>query len=247
VQFKMIIVGDELLSGKRADKHMPFVIRLLAGYGLKLAEVRIVGDEAELLTQTFRETLASNSVVFSFGGIGATPDDITRQCFSTAAGLDLKRHAEFVRILENKFGEDAYPNRIRLTEFPEGASLIPNPVNQMAGFSLLQHHFVPGFPNMAQPMIEWVMESEYASLFNPDPDTERLIQVSGTPESELIPTIEETLEAYPGVRIASLPSTRRRGEVELGVKGQRDVVRLAGDCLVKALKKQNIKFIEYSE
>ena len=154
MQFKMIIVGDELLSGKRVDKHMPFVVRLLAGYGLKLEEVRIVGDEADLLTRTFRETLASQAVVFSFGGIGATPDDITRQCFAEAAGRNLVRHPDFVRILEEKFGAAAYPHRIHLTEFPEGASLIPNPVNRMAGFSLLQHHFVPGFPNMAHPMID---------------------------------------------------------------------------------------------
>ena len=162
MQFKMVIVGDELLSGKRNDKHMPYLVHLLAGYGLQLDEVRIVGDEPDLLTRTFRETLASKAAVFSFGGIGATPDDITRQCFAAATGLKLVRHPGFVRILEEKFGADAYPHRIHLTELPEGASLIPNPVNRMAGFSLLQHHFVPGFPDMAHPMIRWVMEHEYA-------------------------------------------------------------------------------------
>lgn len=247
MQFKMVIVGDELLSGKRNDKHMPYLVHLLEGYGLQLDEVRIVGDESVLLTRTFRETLASGAVVFSFGGIGATPDDITRQCFAVAAGRKLVRHPDFVLILEEKFGADAYPHRIRLTEFPEGASLIPNPVNQMAGFSLLQHHFVPGFPDMAHPMIRWVMEHEYADCFNPDPDVEQLIQVIDQPESKLIPMIEATLKAHPGVRIASLPSTNNRGRVELGIKGQIAVVKQAKAYLIQTLNEENINYLEYSE
>lgn len=247
VKFKMIIVGDELLSGKRRDKHLPFMVELLAGYGLSLDEVRIVGDEPELLTRTFHETLATDAAVFSFGGIGATPDDITRQCFAAAAGCELVRHPEFVKILEEKFGADAYPNRIHLTEFPQGASLIPNPVNRMAGFSLHRHHFVPGFPDMAQPMIRWVMEHEYSSCFNSDPDIENLIQIIDHPESDLIPLIESTLEAHPAIRIASLPSTKNRGQVELGVKGQRAEVEMAKQTLLTALDEHNINYLEYSE
>ena len=201
----------------------------------------------ELLTQTFRETLASGAVIFSFGGIGATPDDITRQCFAAALGVSLTRHEEFVTILENKFAEQAYPNRIRLAEFPEGSILIPNPVNQMPGFSLREHHFVPGFPNMAHPMIEWVLDHYYQNYFQAEPDIEYLIKVENTPESELIPLIEYVLEANPEIRIASLPSTQHYGEVELGVKGKKEKVLIAGKQFKEALKKSNIKFTEYSD
>jgi len=247
MQFRIVIVGDELLSGKRRDKHMSFVIEALSKRGLKLAEVRIVGDEPELLTQTFKETLASGAAVFSFGGIGATPDDITRQCFATALGVALEPHKEFVTILENKFGQQAYPNRIHLTEFPEGSTLIPNPVNQMAGFSLREHHFVPGFPNMAHPMIEWVLDHYYQAFFQAEADAEYLIKVENTPESELIPLLENVLETNPEIRIASLPSTQNRGEVELGVKGKKESVLIAAKQLKNALKNSNIKFTEYAD
>jgi len=247
MQFRIVIVGDELLSGKRGDRHMSFVIEALAKRGLKLSEVRIVGDEPELLAQTFRETLASGAVVFSFGGIGATPDDITRQCFAAASGIALTPHKDFVSILENKFAEQTYPNRIRLTEFPVGSTLIPNPVNQMAGFSLQEHHFVPGFPNMAHPMIDWVLDHYYQDYFQSEPDIEYLLKIENTPESELIPLIEAILEANPEIRIASLPSTRRHGEVELGVKGDKEKVLIAGKQLKYALENSNIKFTEYAD
>ena len=247
MQFRVVIVGDELLSGKRRDRHMSFVIDALTKRGLKLAEVRIVGDEPELLMQTFRETLASHTVVFSFGGIGATPDDITRECFATALGVRLKPHKEFVAIIENKFAEQAYPNRIRLAELPEGATLIPNPVNQMAGFSLNEHHFVPGFPNMAHPMIEWVLDHYYQDYFQSEQEFEYALMTKNTPESELIPVIESTLNTFPEIRIASLPNTKNRGEVELCVKGKKESVLIAGKKLKEALIKSSIKFTEYSD
>ncbi len=242
MQFGIVIVGDELLSGKRSDKHMLFVIDALEKRGLKLSEVRIVGDEPDLLVRTFRETLVSGMAHFSFGGIGATPDDITRQCFAAALDVPLQRHPEFVRILEEKFGEQAYPNRIRLAELPEGATLIPNPVNRMAGFSLRNHHFVPGFPNMAHPMVEWVLDHYYQDHFQAEAEVEYLIKVVNTPESELIPLIESVLAANPDIRIASLPSTQRHGEVELGVKGEKEKARIAVQQLERALEKADMAF-----
>jgi molybdopterin-biosynthesis enzyme MoeA-like protein len=159
MQFGIILIGDELLSGKRQDKHLEFVIHALKGRGLELSWVRIVGDEPEMLTQTFRETFATNAAVFSFGGIGGTPDDITRQCVAKAQKLKIERHPKAMQIMQEKFGEDLFPNRVRMAELPAGSDLIPNPINQVPGFSLQQHYFVPGFPNMSHPIIEWVLES----------------------------------------------------------------------------------------
>ncbi|WP_018233437.1 competence/damage-inducible protein A [Thioalkalivibrio thiocyanodenitrificans] len=214
-----LIIGDELLSGKRQDKHQTFLIGALARRGMQLSWVRVVGDDEELLVRTFRETLSAGDAVFSFGGIGATPDDLTRPCLARAAGVELVYHPEAVALIEQRFGESAYPNRIRMAELPLGSALIPNPVNQVPGFSLRGHHFVPGFPNMAWPMVEWVLDTHYAHLSSSVAHIERLLVLHGTAESDIIPLMEALLELFPDVRLSSLPSSRNRQEIELGVRG----------------------------
>ncbi|MFM7972357.1 MAG: molybdopterin-binding protein, partial [Betaproteobacteria bacterium] len=92
MNFGLIIVGDEILSGKRQDKHLPKVIELLTTRGLQLSWARYVGDERERITAVIRDAHASVDVVFSCGGIGATPDDHTRQCAAAALGLGLALH-----------------------------------------------------------------------------------------------------------------------------------------------------------
>ena len=148
--FGLIVIGDELLSGKRQDRHFPHLSGLLAERGLELRWVRLISDEAALITQTLRDTLAGPDIVFSCGGIGATPDDRTRQCAAEASGRPLAFHPDGVAALEARFGRPVEPTRrLRLVEFPEGTALIPNPINQVPGFSLDDHHFMPGFPSMA--------------------------------------------------------------------------------------------------
>jgi molybdopterin-biosynthesis enzyme MoeA-like protein len=202
--------------------------------------VRIVGDDPDLLARSFRETLAVDDLVFSFGGIGATPDDRTRQCLAAAAGLEITRHPEAVAILEQRFGPDAYPNRIRMAELPEGSRLIPNPVNQVPGFSLGHHHCVPGFPNMAWPMVEWVLDTHYSHLHGQVPRIERLWLLRGAHESELIPMMEELLTRFPGVRLSSLPSTEHRQQIELGLSGTEEPVEAAARWLEAALEEQGV-------
>src|SRR5699024_8898456 len=156
--FGLLIIGDELLSGKRTDKHMPAVIERLDARGLELTWARMVGDDEQRLQANLIETMSGDDVVFSFGGIGPTPDDRTRQCAAAAAGVDMEVNAEGRALLLDRLGDRALTrNRISMVEWPVGASVIPNPVNQVPGFSLGHHHFVPGFPNMAWPMVEWVL------------------------------------------------------------------------------------------
>ncbi len=238
----IVLVGDELLSGKRWDKHHPKVIELLANRGMALAWARTVGDDEALLTQTFRETLSSGDLVFSFGGIGATPDDLTRQAAAAAAGVALTRHPEAAAIIEQRYGEQAYPHRIQMAEFPEGARIIPNPINRIAGFSLGDHHFVPGFPNMAWPMVEWVLDTYYPHLAVATPPVERLLQLSDVPESEIIPVMEELLRRFPQIKLSSLPSTENRSQVELGVKGMGDDVAQATAWLQQALTQRGVSW-----
>ncbi len=222
MSFGAFIIGDELLVGKRQDKHLPFLIEALARRGLRLSWAHYLGDEPERITAALRLSLASKDVVFSFGGIGATPDDHTRQCAARALNLELKLHPEAEREIRARFGGEATPQRLMMGEFPAGSGIIPNPVNRVPGFSVAEHHFVPGFPQMAWPMVEWVLDTRYRELFNRDRWSEASILVYEAGESQLIGVMEEVGAQYPGVKVFSLPSMGPKGErvhVELGVRG----------------------------
>jgi molybdopterin-biosynthesis enzyme MoeA-like protein len=243
VRIGLVIVGDELLSGKRQDRHLSHMIELLAGRGLGVAWVRMLGDDLELLASSFGESFAAGDLVFSFGGIGGTPDDLTRQAAARALGVAIERHPEAVAILESKFGDAAYPNRIRMAELPSGATLIPNPVNQIPGFSVQHHHFVPGFPNMAWPMVEWVLAERYPDLMA-ERIVERSVRVLETPESELIPLMEQLILQFPSVKPFSLPSSDRAAGIELGLKGPAAQLEPAFVALVSALDEAERPWIE---
>ena len=215
-----LIIGDEILSGKRADKHLPHVIDTLAARGLALNFVHYLGDDRERLTAILRDSFARGDLVFSFGGIGATPDDHTRQAAAAALDVPLARHPKAVAEIEARFGAEAYPHRVKMAEFPVGARIIPNPVNRVAGFAIRDHHFFPGFPQMAWPMLDWVLATEYPDLRHVPPQ-ERAIVVYGAGESQLLPLMEDNVARFPTLKLFSLPSFMPDGgrRIELGVKG----------------------------
>jgi len=223
VSFGAIIIGDEILSGRRQDKHLAKLIELLGERGLKLSWVRYVGDTPALLTQTLRETLATGDVVFSFGGIGATPDDHTRQCAGAALGRELALHPEAEALLRAKFApDDLTEHRLQMGVYPVGSDIIPNPYNQIPGFSVANHYFVPGFPVMAWPMVAWVLDTCYSHLHHADDYVERSVTVWEAYEGRLIDLMEKICADYPTVTLFSLPAFaegERRRSVELGVKG----------------------------
>ncbi len=216
-----LIIGDEILSGKRQDRHLARVIATLASRGLALAWARYAGDDRDELTAVLRETFARGDVVFGFGGVGATPDDHTRQAAAAALGVPLRRHPEAVAEIEAQFGAAAYPHRVLMAEFPEGAAIIPNPVNRVASFSIRRHHFFPGFPQMAWPMLDWVLATHYAGIAVP-PTGERAIIVHGAGESQLLPLMNECVARFPQLKLFSLPSFLPEGgrRLELGVRGE---------------------------
>jgi molybdopterin-biosynthesis enzyme MoeA-like protein len=238
--FGLIIIGDEILSGRRSDKHLPKTIELLGERGLRLGWAEIVGDDPPRLTALLRRSFAGPDIVFSCGGIGATPDDHTRQCAAAALGVQLELHPEGKLLVQERIREtakeagkepdlDAPENlqRLRMAEFPAGASLIPNPYNRIPGFTMHQHHFVPGFPVMAWPMIAWVLDTQYSALFGREAHVERALLVYEQAEAALTPLMERLEAAYPGVNVFSLPSVgdeRTRRHIELGVKGDPELV-----------------------
>ncbi len=220
--FGAFIIGDELLVGKRQDKHLPFVIEALAKRGLRLSWAHYLGDEPGRITAALRATFGSEDVVFSFGGIGATPDDHTRQCAAAALNVQLKIHPDAEREIRGRFGGEVTPQRLQMGEFPEGSVIIPNPVNRIPGFSLREHHFVPGFPQMAWPMVEWVLDNRYRKLFNTERWGEASILVFEAGESQLIPAMQAVEAGFKGIKVFSLPSMGNDGSrihVELGVRG----------------------------
>ncbi|HEX6295557.1 MAG TPA: molybdopterin-binding protein [Burkholderiales bacterium] len=220
--FGALIIGDELLVGKRQDKHLGFLIGALAKRGLRLGWAHYVGDDPERLKAVLGPSLASDDVVFSFGGIGATPDDHTRQCAAVAAGVPLRLHPDAEREIRGRFGGETTPQRLTMGEFPEGAAIIPNPVNRIPGFSLREHHFVPGFPQMAWPMVKWVLDQRYRHLFDRDRWSEASMLVFEAGESQLIPAMQAIEARFEGIKVFSLPSIAADGSrlhVELGVRG----------------------------
>lgn len=217
--FGIYIIGDEILSGKRQDKHLNKTIELLSARGLQLSWANYLGDIPSQITAALKASMARGDIVFSFGGIGATPDDFTRQCAAEALGVPIERHAGAVAELEARFGKAAYPKRVLMADFPQGADLIPNPVNRVAGFSIREHYFVPGFPEMAHPMVEWVLETYYSHLFHQQDYIEASILVLDAGESQLIDMMQQILTVHTDIKLFSLPKLDTRRTIELGVKG----------------------------
>jgi molybdopterin-biosynthesis enzyme MoeA-like protein len=231
--FGAIIIGDEILSGKRQDKHFSRIAELLGARGLRLSWVEYLGDDRRRLSETFKRTMAAGDVVFSCGGIGNTPDDHTRQAAAAALGVDLALHPEAFAELQIRFaGEDITDQRKLLVTFPAGVRMIPNPFNRIAGFMANDHYFVPGFPQMAHPMIEWALDTFYRAEFQPVASTvEKAFLLTGPTayESALLDLMERIVAAYPTLRLFSLPSLvgKERRHLELGVEGAPELVDLA--------------------
>jgi len=302
--FGLVIVGDEILSGKRSDKHMPKVIELLAARGLQLAYADYVGDDPARITAVLARAFAaardSGDVVFSCGGIGATPDDHTRQCAAAALGVDLALHPEAERLIRERMQDIAKEqgvayeperhdniHRLNMGVFPVGAEIIPNPYNKIPGFSYFVEpgtggqegsqakqgprdwlrqtagaaapsggsdphavgergglHFVPGFPVMAWPMMEWVLDTHYGHLHQKSAYTEKSVIVMGSMEAALTPLMLAIEAGHSGVKVFSLPSVDHPDygrHIELGVKGAPEAVNAAFPALLAGLHSFNAK------
>lgn len=222
-QIVLFVIGDEILSGKRIDRHCAKVIELLRKRGLTLGEVEFLPDDEPRIAAAIRRVHASGDVLLSCGGIGATPDDCTRQAAALAFDRLIETHAQALALIEARYGAQAHPNRVLMAQFPQDAELIPNPVNQIAGFSVCHCYFVPGFPEMAWPMLEWVLDQRLAYLHQDRPPVEYSLRVTGTHgEGDLLELMQATLREFPGINLSSLPSRGTDGHaphIEFGLRG----------------------------
>jgi molybdopterin-biosynthesis enzyme MoeA-like protein len=251
-RFGLIVIGDEILSGRRQDKHMSKLIELLNERGLGLSWAKYVADNPEQITATLKESFASGDVVFSTGGIGATPDDHTRQCAAVALGTRTELHPTARELIASRIQSTAEgdpikadlstpenQHRFKMGEFPIGSEIIPNPYNQIPGFRIREHHFVPGFPVMAAPMMAWSLDTHYKDLFHQENWAEQSFIVPKGIESALTPLMERIEASFPGVKVFSLPSVgdASRGgvyaerHIELGIKGNANLLNSAWTAL----------------
>jgi molybdopterin-biosynthesis enzyme MoeA-like protein len=242
----LLIIGDEILSGKRQDKHLSKAIEILGERGIELAWAEYLGDDPARITATLRRTFATQDVVFSFGGIGATPDDHTRQCAAAALGRPLARHPGAVKEIEARFGEAAYPKRVLMAEFPEGADLVPNPVNRIAGFSVGTHYFLPGFPEMAWAMMQWALDTKHRGLFRASLPFEEAIIVREAGESDLLELMNAVVRDFPDLKLSSLPQWNASGArvIELAVRGEAARVPAAMGYVRAEIAKLGYPFVD---
>jgi len=238
--FFTLIIGTEILNRRREDAHFDFVTKALAAKGHKLTGSFIIEDDPALIVQTLNFIASQpNPVLFSFGGIGSTPDDHTRKCAAIALrNGNLVVHEEAKKIIEKNLGEDAYPHPIKMAELPKGAALLDNPVNKMPAFSLDDRFFfMPGFPEMSHPMVLEILEK----LIPQKKETFRHTLTAMCKENIFI----EIMEKMPqGVEYSSLPKLlNNTWQVSISVASEDErLAHVAFALYVNLLKEKNIPY-----
>ncbi|MDS1140736.1 molybdopterin-binding protein [Pusillimonas sp. SM2304] len=232
---RLIIIGDEILSGRRQDKHFSKLVELLSQRGMQLAGAEFISDERNVIASTLARSFATDDIVFACGGIGATPDDQTRQAAAQALGVELALHPEAERLIAERCadnerrgqgsGDMSLPEnqqRLQMGVFPAGADIVPNAYNKIPGFFIKDHTFMPGFPVMAWPMMEWTLDTRYKHLHHQSTRVEHSFLVFKLPESRITPALEELERRWPGIKAFSLPSMGGEGHphIDLGVRGE---------------------------
>jgi len=240
MNFYAVIIGTEILNARREDKHFKFIQNELSKYGHELFASFIVKDDVELMRQVYRLIKADkDAVMFSFGGIGSTPDDLTREISAEIfTSLPLIRHKKFEQDIIEKFNDSAYPHRILMSDLPENSSLLFNPINNMSGYSLQdKYFFTPGFPEMSHPMLSDVIKQK----FSKSQTKYRYTLLAQTSEETLI----NLMKLVPkDVELSSLPMFKNNKPlVELSLSGyENPKVKHYFNLFCEELNAKNISF-----
>ncbi|MBN2896357.1 MAG: competence/damage-inducible protein A [Campylobacterales bacterium] len=215
--FYAVIIGSEILNARREDKHFAFIRDALLRRGHTLFFTCTIKDDEALMTTLY--TMIKNdpkAVMFSFGGIGSTPDDLTRAVASKVFGDGvLYAHPAFRASIVERFAEAAFPHRVLMADLPKEAGLLHNVVNNMSGFYLQERYFfMPGFPQMAHPMVEEALDRFYPVASTP---TYRATLLADTSENTLIDVMRSI---PPHLELSSLPILNpQKPQVEISVSG----------------------------
>lgn len=237
-RFFVLIIGTEILNRRRKDAHFDFVTKALIQKGHKLAGSFTIEDDPALIIQTIQFIASQeNAVLFSFGGIGSTPDDHTRRCAAIALrDGTLVTHEEAKQIIVETLGERAFPYSVRMAELPEGATLLENPVNKMPAFALDdRYYFMPGFPEMSHPMVTKILE-------NLIPDKKEIFRHTLTAHCKENIFIELMEGMPPGVEFSSLPKLYSDGwRVTISVASDNETIaKESFDKYIHLLEGKNI-------
>ena len=229
----LIIIGNEILSGRTQDTNTQWIAENLIRRGIMLAEIRVVPDIEEKIIRAVNEIRGQVEYVFTTGGIGPTHDDITAASLAKAFGVVLERNDEAFRMLENHYGlEQITPARAKMCLIPVGAKLIPNPVSGAPGFIIGNVHVMAGIPRIMHAMLDFVV----ADL------AQGKVVLSNTiacvlAESVLAEALEALQNRYAHVDIGSYPHYRG------GTPGVSLVLRSTDEEILKAATRELLKIV----
>jgi len=239
--FYSVIIGSELLNGRRKDSHFEFVNSELIKRGWEQKANFVIKDDPLFMEDVFKLIKSDpNSVMFCFGGIGSTPDDYTREVAGKVFSDGMSYNEEAKKIILEKMGDRAYPHRIKMAYLPNGSKLLQNPVNKMPGFYLEDRFFfTPGFPNMAHPMVKWALDNFYPKA----PKSYSCNFIAYTSEAELI----DIMKALPDdIELSCLPQLqdgKRTAEIFLSSQDEEKIKKWCS-YFKKELDKLDIKYKE---
>ncbi len=205
----MLIIGNEILSGRTKDANLAYIAERLNALGIRLAEARVVPDVPGEIVDAVNALRARYTYVFTSGGIGPTHDDITAECIARAFGVKLAVHPEALRRLEERYAEigvELNEARLRMAKTPEGAALIDNPVSAAPGFQIGNVFVMAGVPKIMQAMFESLRDR----LVGGAPLLSRTI-VCDLPEGHIASGLGAVQNRHPEVDIGSYPSYATSG------------------------------------
>lgn len=203
----ILIIGNEILSGRTQDVNVRFIAKRLADLGIRLAEVRIIPDVPGRIIGAVNELRAAYDVLFTTGGIGPTHDDITSECVAAAFGVPWEPHPETFAVMSERMGETFNAARQRMATMPRGAVPIANAVSLAPGFSISNVHVMAGVPRIMQAMF-LALEPE---LPRGTPITMRAVHGMGVKEGSIAAGLSAIQDSFPELDLGSYPF--RRGEV----------------------------------
>jgi molybdenum cofactor synthesis domain-containing protein len=197
----VMIIGDEILSGRTQDTNLNVIAKHLAAHGVDLAEARVVGDIEDEIVTALNALRSRYDYVITTGGIGPTHDDITADCVAKAFGVALYEHPEIIEMMLARPGVELNAARRRMARVPEGGDLVRNPVSGPPGFMIGNVFVLAGVPQIMRGMLEdvgWRLNGGAVVV-------SRNVRVDGTGEGVLAEPLEEVAKAHPDLSLGSYP------------------------------------------
>jgi len=240
----IIIIGNEILSGRTQDVNVAVISKWLNGLGVKLEEVRIIPDVENLIVKNINQVKKNFKYVFTTGGIGPTHDDITSKSISKAFNLKYGYHKEAYELLEKYFGSRNFNDgRKKMAKLPEGSSLIFNPSSAAPGFIVKNVYCLPGVPSILKSML--------GGLNNKIKGGKKILDKTislRTVESEISKSLEKIQKKFKKVEIGSYPFFKQ-GKIGVSIvirSTEKDLIKLCYKDIKNFIKNKNIEAIEHS-